>query len=140
MREALKIPATFFRIKYNALRYPGNSKVEGLEYGANCQYFAYEFLKYYGVNTNGIENFRSSDLWEDTIFTTKVKRLKTFDLVLFNKTADAFGAHVGVYIGKNSVIHLSKIVGYPVEWDLEEFKRYNQYQVLIGAKRVVLLN
>lgn len=80
---------------YNGAHYPGAAQVKGLEGGANCQQFAYELLRYFGYF---VPNLRSSDLWQDTLYTNVVTDLQPLDLVLWNKTADAYGAHVGVYL------------------------------------------
>lgn len=66
--EKLSIPITFFDTYYDGSKYPGSSKCNGLKHGANCQYFVYELLKYFGLN---IPNFRSSDFWKDKIYTKK---------------------------------------------------------------------
>lgn len=55
--------------------------------------------------------------------------------ILFNPSDDAWGAHVGVWVGRNRVAHLSKDVGYPVVWGLEEFSALERYRVVVGVKR-----
>lgn len=125
------IPQHFFEVRYNAACYPGVAN--GLRAGANCQHLAYELLRYFGLS---LPAFRSSELWEDTVYTEKVIDLKPLDLLLWNKTPRAFGAHVGVYLDNNQAIHLSKAVGIPIVWALEEFLGLEQYACFIGAKRV----
>ena len=129
---AVAVPASFFGVKYDASRYPGNTK-GGIRHGANCQSFAYAFLKHFGRT---IPDFRSSELWDDTVYTAKQKTLKPLDLLLFNKSRKAYGAHVAVYLGSNKAIHLSKEVGYPTIWDLKDFKKRKKYTFFLGAKRV----
>jgi len=129
----LSVPIHFFDAYYDGLKYPGSSKCKGIKNGANCQYFAYELLRYFGLT---IPDFRSSNLWEDNISTRKVKALQPLDLVLFNKTKNAYSAHVGVYLGNDKIIHLSKEVGYPTVWDFRDFKKRENYKIFIGAKRV----
>lgn len=131
------IPIYFFHTKYNGLRYPGNIKIQGLKQGANCQYFACQFLQYFGLE---LKDFRSDELWEERIFTKRVTKLNPLDLVFFNKTLSAYGAHIGVSIGQGKVIHLSKKIGYPTVWDLAEFSKHKEYRVFIGAKRVITPN
>ena len=78
--------------------------------GANCQAFAYALLRHFG---GAISDFRSSDLWDDVRETERVRDLEPLDLLLFNRTADPYGAHVGVWLGEGRVIHLAKRVGLP---------------------------
>jgi murein DD-endopeptidase / murein LD-carboxypeptidase len=127
----LEIPPHFFQVRYVSLSYPGNTN--GLEKGANCQHFAYELLRHFSLILPG---FRSSELWADTEYTDKVFELKPLDLLLWNKSAEAWGAHVGVYVGDSQVIHLSKTLGIPVLWALEDFQKHERYKYFIGAKRV----
>jgi len=68
----LSIPISFFDTYYDGSKYPGNPKCKGIKNGANCQYFAYELLRHFGFT---IPDFRSSNLWEDKIYTKKVKKL-----------------------------------------------------------------
>ncbi|MBI2315125.1 C40 family peptidase [Candidatus Daviesbacteria bacterium] len=131
----IAIPIHFFYIKYNAKQFPGNTNRKGLKFGANCQYFVFELLKHFGVKVK--KTFRSSELWEDVVETKKVKRLALFDIVFFNSTEKAYGAHLGVYLEKNKVIHLSRKVGYPTIWDIKEFFKYKEYKYYLGAKRVI---
>lgn len=128
----VNIPAAFWTVAYDGARYPGASGVKGLAGGANCQQFAYELLR-----SNGfvIGDLRSSELWADTAYTGRVTAaLAPADLLLFNRTADPFGAHVAVYLGEDRAVHLSKQVGKPVIWSLSDFSG-PLYACFIGAKR-----
>ena len=127
----LEVPPHFMQVRYNTACYPGAR--EGLEHGANCQLFAYELLRHFGLT---LPNFRSSELWEDTTYTEKVVEFKPLDLLLWNKTQVAWGAHIGVYLGDNQVIHLSKAVGTAALWTLADFQKHERYTYFIGAKRV----
>jgi murein DD-endopeptidase / murein LD-carboxypeptidase len=129
----LEIPQHFLSVTYNASCHPENPDLHGLAKGANCQHFAYELLRYYGLNP---PNFRSSELWEDTQVTFQVTQFEPLDLLLWNASQESYGAHVSVYIGEDKVIHLSKQAGIAT-WGLEEFKKYRQYQYFIGAKRLI---
>jgi hypothetical protein len=131
--KEISIPISFFNTYYDGSKYPGSSKCKGVKNGANCQYFAYELLRQFNFQ---IPDFRSDDLWADTIFTKKVKILQPLDIVLFNKTKEIYASHVGIYLGHNKIIHLSKEVGYPTVWDFKEFKKRSRYDVFIGAKRI----
>jgi lipoprotein Spr len=122
----LEIPPRFFRVRYDGRRYPGSA-------GANCQRFAYEMLRHFGCE---IPDFRSSELWADTCCTRRVKRMRPLDLLLFNRTRRAWGAHVAVYLGRGRAIHLCKAIGRPAVWSFDEFAACDRYRVFVGAKRV----
>ncbi len=125
----ISIPISSFDVSYDASIYPGSKRAKKK---GNCQVFVYDLLKRYGYK---IPNFRSSELWTDTIYTTKVTKPKPLDILLFNKIKDAYGAHLAVYLGNDRIIHLSKEVGYPTIWNFDEFKRHTRYKVLVGIKR-----
>lgn len=129
----LEIPEYFRHVSYNGAHYPGSPNTCGLEGGANCQQFAYELLRHFGL---AIPDLRSRELWEDEVLTKRVKSLQALDLLLWNKTSDPYGAHVGVYLGNGHVIHLSKENGHPVIETLAQFPQNPLYRVFIGAKRV----
>lgn len=130
----LEIASFFWKIPYKASHYPGNPIATDFRSGANCQLFAYELLAYYGKK---LPPFRSSDLWEDKVYTEGVEgELEPLDLLLWNDTQDSYGAHVGVYVGAEQAIHLSKQVGFPEIRALTYFTSLLSYRFFIGAKRV----
>ena len=130
----LDIPAYFFDISYKGSQYPGNPALQDIRYGANCQLFAYELLKHYG---KPLPPFRSSELWEDSLHTEVVKgELLPLDVLLWNRTPEPFGAHVGLYIGEDKAIHLARREGLAVIWPLSRFGKEDLYRYYIGAKRV----
>jgi hypothetical protein len=130
----LVIPARFHHVWYNAARYPGAAGVVGLDGGANCQLFAYELLRHFSFAP---PDYRSSELWEDETHTRTVAgELEPCDLLLFNRTPAAWGAHVAVYLGSELAIHLSQHARVPVIWTIEEFRLRSEYACFIGAKRV----
>jgi murein DD-endopeptidase / murein LD-carboxypeptidase len=131
--ETLSIQLEFFDSKYDASKYPGSGKCDGLKNGSNCQYFAYELLRHFGYT---VPDLRSSDLWEDTEYSEIVNEFEPLDILFFNTDSKSYGAHVGLYIGAGKVIHLSKEVGYPTIWSLEEFQSRDHYSCLIGGKRI----
>jgi hypothetical protein len=55
--------------------------------------------------------------WHDSFsvlhHTHVAKRPKPFDLVLLHDAPISWGAHVGVYLGKGLILHLSKKLGVP---------------------------
>ncbi len=68
-----------------------------------------------------------------------VTDLEPLDLLLFNRAPDAWGAHVALYLGDERAVHLSRQVGRPVIWTLEQFKAEPHYQCFIGAKRTAVI-
>lgn len=87
----ISIPIEFFDSKYDGTKYPGSGNYTGIKEGANCQYFAYELLKHFGIY---LPDLRSSDLWEDIIYTEKVESFEPLDILFFGKSLDSYGAHV----------------------------------------------
>jgi hypothetical protein len=128
----IAVPARFMRVRYDGARYPGAAGARGLGAGANCQRFAYEMLRHFGRE---IPDFRSSELWTDARFTKRVTRMRPLDLLLFNRTRRAWGAHVAVYLGRGRAIHLCKALGRPAIWSLGEFAQCDRYRVFLGVKR-----
>ncbi len=129
----IEVPSHFFAVSYNGDCYPGATGVSGLARGANCQHFAYELLRYFGKK---IPDFRSSELWEDEQYTFRVASLEPLDLVLYHSEERAWGAHLGVFLGDDQIIHLSKELNHPVIWTHEHFLRTPRYRCYLGAKRV----
>jgi hypothetical protein len=109
----------------------------GIETGANCQNFAYELLRHFGRH---VPNLRSSNLWDDRERTIVADAYQPLDLLLFNRTRDAWGAHVAAYVGKERAIHLSRRVGLAAVWSLAQFAIRPEYRMLIGAKRALSTN
>jgi hypothetical protein len=133
-RSPLPIPAHFHHVSYNGSCYPGAEGVAGLDGGANCQHFAYELIRHFGFAP---PDYRSSELWEDETYTqVVVGELAACDLLLFNSTPAAWGAHIAVHLGSKMAIHLSQRLGVPVIWKIEEFSLRPEYVCFIGAKRV----
>jgi murein DD-endopeptidase / murein LD-carboxypeptidase len=134
-QSPIKIPERFYHVRYDPERYPGAPGVQGLLDGANCQQYAYEFLRAYGYT---IPDFRSSELWADAEYSTVCTRPEPFDLVLVNEKPDPWGAHVGVCLGKGLVLHLSKRISVPVIQPLNSLTQRPGFQFLIGFKRVLM--
>ena len=129
----LPIPERFRRVRYAGARHPGAEGVVGLDGGANCQQFAYELLRHFGFAP---PDYRSSELWEDEAHTEAVVgELEPCDLLLFNRTSAARGAHVAVYLSGGLAIHLSRRAGVPVIWKVEDFGLRPEYACFVGAKR-----
>ena len=129
----LEIPPEFMTVPYKGVHYPGAPHVVGIQGGANCQQFAYTLLRYFGFD---LPNFRSSHLWEDNTYTKVVRGpFRELDILLWNRTHESYGAHVGLYLGEGYALHLAQSVGLPVIWPLDTFLERPEYQVFLGAKR-----
>lgn len=126
-----QLPIGFQKVPYNGAAIPDGR--HDLSAGANCQRYAYAVLAHFGQS---LPPWWSSELWEDTTWTFVVTTLEPLDLLLFNRTDDPFGAHLGVYSGQGAVLHLAKSIGIPALWPLTEFTQREEYRVLIGGKRL----
>jgi hypothetical protein len=102
--------------------------------GSNCQRYAYGVLSLFGL---WCPPLRSSELWDDQESSVAVHEPRPLDLVLFNRSADPYGAHVGLWMGSDEILHLCREVGSPVVWPLAEFARRPRYAKIVGFKRVL---
>jgi hypothetical protein len=109
-----------------------NSPLSWLD-GSNCQRFAYGVLDLYGMKCPPL---RSSNLWEDDTATSVVFAPEFLDLVLFNSSDKSFGAHIGVIMAPNEILHLSQEIGIPALWSFEDFALRPRYSTVVGIKRV----
>ena len=135
MDMLFEIPAKFINVHYNSQRIPEVADPSNLALGANCQLYAYELLRYFGKHPPSL---RSSELWSDNLYTKEIAVYEeVLDLMLYNKTPAAYGAHVGVYVGDGMVLHLSSAIGYPVIQKHTELLAQEKYACFIGAKRVL---
>jgi len=131
--DTMEIPDRFKNVKYVASRIPGAENEFDLTLGANCQVFAYNFLRDFGLNP---PSYRSSELWADTEFSEVVTEFKSLDIMMYNNSSDPYGAHVGVYVGDGIVYHLSLSNNVPeLERHLDLLQQSN-YRFFIGAKRI----
>ena len=127
------IPERFWQVRFDQDHDPDSPDLSPMAQGANCQNFAYEILRHFDLH---VPYLRLSNLWDDTEHTTIVQEPRALDLLLFNRTHKAWGAHVALHVGDGQAIHLSKKIGKPVVWPLERFHEQPKYRVLVGAKRV----
>jgi lipoprotein Spr len=134
-RSQIEIPEKFRDVRYNAEHFPGAMDARGVDGGANCQQYAYSLLRHFGFE---LPDLRSSDLWDDTTYTCVSDEMKPFDLVLVNAVADSFGAHVGVCVGRELVLHLSRAIGVPAIETLSQMLSRDEYRHLIGCKTVLV--
>jgi len=128
-------PAWVWTVRYHGAGYPGAASPSPAAGGANCQRYAYEVLGLFG---HRVPQHRSSELWADQndYDTIADGEFQPLDLLLFNPTIDPFGAHVGVYMGPDQILHLSREVGVPAVWTIAQFTDRDRYRVLLGAKRI----
>lgn len=134
-RSPIDIPECFRDVRYNLDHFPGAPGVQGVTGGANCQQYAYSILRHYGF---AVPDFRSSDLWEDTVHTRISGDMQPFDLVLVHSEPNAWGAHVGLCVGGGLVLHLSRKIDAPAIETLEEMQARHEYRHLIGFKTVLV--
>lgn len=126
------LPLLFRTVRYDGSRIPDGR--HDLSNGSNCQLYAYAVLAHFGIN---LPPWRSSELWADAELTRQVPSFESLDLLLLNREAEPFGAHVAVYVGAGRALHLAKLVGEPAIWSLEAFAVHEEYRMLIGGKRVL---
>jgi len=130
----IAVPEIFWDVRYNAEHFPGAPGVRGVDGGANCQQFAYTLLRHFGFV---IPDFRSSELWDDGLHTRVSANPARFDLVLVHKRPESYGAHVGIYVGDDLVLHLSRQIDAPVVEKLNDLQSQERYHHLIGFKTVL---
>ncbi|BDM70963.1 hypothetical protein HEK616_44500 [Streptomyces nigrescens] len=116
----------------------GSDGFADLAGGANCQRYAYAVLRHFGL---WVPPLRSAELWADTRTTRRAGRPRPLDLVLFDAGPDqdrpeGYGAHVGVHLGPDAVLHLCREVGRPAVWRYADFAARARYARFLGAKRV----
>jgi hypothetical protein len=112
---------------------PGSDTPRSWLDGSNCQRFAYGVLALFGL---ACPPLWSSDLWDDRAATAVVRDPEPLDLMLYNKTADPFSAHVAVWMAPGEILHLCHEIGVPVIWPPAMFAARPRYATLIGLKRV----
>ncbi|MGY5127103.1 cell wall hydrolase [Streptomyces nigrescens] len=154
-----QLPEALRNVTYSGARHPGATTPECPSYtgggaagaprptapgpfadlagGANCQRYAYAVLRHFGLL---IPPLRSAELWADEAATRRVDRPQPLDLVLFDGgPADGrppgYGAHVGVHLGSDQVLHLCREVGRPVVWRYADFAARPRYGRFLGVKR-----
>ncbi|GCD41219.1 CHAP domain-containing protein [Streptomyces paromomycinus] len=138
-----RLPAALRDVPYDGARHPGAPPAPGhhlydVTAGANCQLYAYAVLRRFGRQ---VPPLRSAELWADTAATVRAEPPGPLDLVLFDageapERPAGYGAHVGVHLGPDQVLHLCKEVGRPAVWTYADFARRARYARFLGAKRV----
>ncbi|MFF8785943.1 cell wall hydrolase [Streptomyces sp. NPDC015125] len=156
-----QLPQALRKVTYSGARHPGAPTPECPSYapvragdasggsapgafpdlagGANCQRYAYAVLRHFGLL---IPPLRSAELWADDRATRRADPPQPLDLVLFDSgpavgRPTGYGAHVGVHLGPDQVLHLCREVGEPVVWRYADFAARPRYGRFLGAKRAV---
>ncbi|WP_260634910.1 cell wall hydrolase [Streptomyces angustmyceticus] len=154
------LPEALRKVTYSGARHPGAPTPECPSYvpggvdgasgaapgpfadlagGANCQRYAYAVLRHFGLL---IPPLRSAELWADDRATRRAARPQELDLVLFDAgpaegRPPGYGAHVGVHLGPDQVLHLCREIGRPAVWRYADFAARPRYRRFLGAKRAV---
>ncbi|MGD3109133.1 cell wall hydrolase [Streptomyces sp. YGL11-2] len=146
------LPGALRNVAYSGVRHPGAAPPECPSYaadgtsaltgGANCQRYAYAVLRHFGLL---VPPLRSAELWADRDATRPADPPCPLDLVLFDAgpvpdRPAGYGAHVGVHLGPDQVLHLCREVGRPAVWHYGDFAARPRYARFLGAKRAVLAN
>lgn len=126
-------PAGLWQVPYTSSAIPTSDMPLSWLAGSNCQRFAYAVLRLFGLDCPPL---RSSELWENIDATSTVERPRPLDLAPFNAASDPFGAHVGLWMAPNEILHLCREVGLPTVWPIEAFAFRPRYATLIGFKRM----
>ena len=129
-------PEWLWTVPYVGAYHPVAGTQPPIHDGANCQRYAYAVLALFDL---AVPPLRSSDLWAEHTRARSVgpNELAPLDLVLFNADAESWGAHVGVFMAPDQVLHLCKEIGTPAIWTWGDFAERTRYATFIGAKRVV---
>ncbi|MFG2531212.1 cell wall hydrolase [Streptomyces sp. NPDC048516] len=156
-----QLPRALRKVTYSGARHPGAPTPECPSYaparaadapggaapepfadlagGANCQRYAYAVLRHFGLP---VPPLRSAELWADEHATRRAAPPQPLDLVLFDSgpldgRPPGYGAHVGVHLGPDQVLHLCREVGEPAVWRYADFAARPRYGRFLGAKRAV---
>ncbi|MYT34290.1 hypothetical protein [Streptomyces sp. MspMP-M5] len=151
-------PGALRNVPCSAARHPGagppecpSPPAEGAEGGpatapppdlggdATCRRYAYAVPGHFGL---WVPPLRSAEPWADRAATRRAAAPGPLDLVLFGGgpvagRPEGYGAHVGVHLGPDRVLHLCREVGRPVVWGYADFAVRARYARFLGAKRVV---
>lgn len=131
--NTIKLPEWYMDIKYNPKIVPDWKKQDIISTWSNCQVYAYELLR---LNNKNVPDYRSSELWEDTIYSNIVSwEYEPLDILFFNKENNPYGAHLGIYIWNNKVLHNSKDIWKPAISEFGYFQEIEKYKICIWAKR-----
>jgi hypothetical protein len=128
-------PTWLTTVPYLGSAHPLAVSSPSIEEGANCQRYAYAVLAEFGLQVPPV---RSSDLLEHPgLVRVGAEEPAPLDLVLLNDTATAYGAHVGVHLAADQVLHLCAEIGRPAVWSYADFARRTRYRRLVTGIRAV---
>jgi len=117
---------------YRFEAHPQASDSIPLASGANCQRYAYAVLALFDRR---VPPHRSSELWEDSTLKHPDRTdAHDLDLVLFNDSDNAWGAHVAIVVG-DGLLHLCAEEGRPAIWSWADFARRPRYEHVVGLVR-----
>jgi hypothetical protein len=126
-------PAWVTDAPYRYAAHPQASGSGPMEDGANCQRYAYAVLDLFDRR---VLPHRSSELWEDESLAHPDRDdARDLDLVLFNDSGAAWGAHVAVVAG-DQLLHLCAEEGRPALWAWGDFAIRTRYETIVGLVRV----
>jgi hypothetical protein len=125
----VEVPCPFLDVQYNGAAHP-LAQIEGLTRGANCERFVFELLKHFCYEVGPM---RSSELWEDRLFTRRVPKRRPLDILMFKPHAGCLGSSSRIYLGSGPAIHLSKSVGEPAIWEVEDFSSLKPVGCCLGS-------
>jgi hypothetical protein len=100
-------PSGLWQVPYTLSAGPASDTPPSWLDGSNCQRFAYGVLALFGL---ACPPLWSSDLWDDRAATAVVRDPDPLDLMLYNRTADPFSAHVAVWMAPGEILHLHKSI------------------------------
>lgn len=124
-------PAWVTEAPYVAAAHPLAEQLPRLIEGANCQRYAYSVL---GLFDRWVPEVRSSELWAAPLVHPEIADAESLDLVLFNDSAAAWGAHVAL-VTPAGLLHLSTEEGRPALWGWGDFSSRNRYAQVVGLVR-----
>ena len=130
----IKLPPWYMDIKYNPKIIPYWICHDIQLSWANCQVYAYEILRF---NDLFVPDLRSSELWSDSKDSTTISdNYELLDILFSNENNDSWGAHLGLYIWENKVLHNSKDIWWPAIFDIWDFTKINKYSCFLWGKRL----
>lgn len=129
-------PSWVWDAPYDGTRHPQSRPFSPVSAGANCQRYAYSILALFDLCAPPL---RSSELWSAIeLEPVTSDSIRPLDLVLFNSSQNPYGAHVGVAMPQDEILHLCKEIGRPAIWPLSSFERRERYKTFLGGRRVTV--
>lgn len=127
-------PEWLWRVEYVGARHPGAADIGSVSEGANCQLYVYAVLACFERRPRP---HRSSELLADSSYGHPgPDDFEPLDIVLFNDTDTAWGAHVALRMGADDLLHLCASEKTPTVWTFARFAADPRYGRLIGTVRI----